>query len=143
MAITLTRSATSREAELAAIKARASAHVNGIIGQRRLEFITDRPGQEMIYREKAGEAARYMAERPADLEEYPFLVAEIGITAPDAEALARLWLARARSWKVIGGQLEAIRQGALIAIAAATVPAGVDVALSEFDTVCAAWAPPV
>lgn len=141
MTIILTRSATSREAELAAIKARASAHVNETIGQRRLDFITDGPGQEMIYREKVAEAERYMVERPDDLDAYPFLAAEIGITAPDAEALVSLWLARARTWKAIGGQLEAIRQGALIAIGAATEPVGVDVAVSEFDTVYAAWAP--
>lgn len=142
MPIEIRRSAAGRAREVEGYREAARAYVNETIGQRRLDYITDGPGQEMIYREKVAEAERYMVERPDKLDAYPFLAAEIGVTAPDAEALAILWLARARAWKVIGGQLEAIRQGALIAIGLATEAVEVDVAVSEFDAVYAAWAPP-
>lgn len=143
MPITLNRTAASQATELASIKAVAISHVNEIIATRRLDFITDGPGQEMIYREKVAEAARYLEELPGDLTAYPFLAAEVGVSAPDAASLAALWLAKSAEWKLIGGQLEALRHGALIAIEAAANQAGIDAATAAFDAAYAAWSPPV
>lgn len=142
MPISLSRSSSSLAIELAASKSRASAYVNEMIGSRRLDFITDGPGHEMIYREKVAEAERYLTELPADLSAYPFMAAEVGVSAPDAASLAALWLAKSAAWKLIGGQLEAIRHGALIAIEAAANQAGIDAATAAFDAAYAAWSPP-
>ncbi|TMV07322.1 hypothetical protein [Arenibacterium halophilum] len=140
----LTRSQASVTAELEARRRAATAEVNATIGTRRQEFITDIPGQEMIYREKITEATLYLAAPilPAELTDYPLLSAEIGITAPDATALATLWLSMGAQWKRVGAELEAIRQAALLAISAAPDGAGVATALSAFRAAYAAWTPP-
>lgn len=79
------------------------------ITSARASVITIIPGQEMIYQAKEAEAERWMSEENPDIEEYPLLAAEIGITAPDAYSLAQLWLNMSHYWRLIAAQLEAQR----------------------------------
>lgn len=111
-------------ADLAAAKSAAVAAVNGAAGLARLRFVTDAPGQSMTYAAKQAEALAWIAAaQPADLTDYPWLAAEVGITAPTAAALASLWLTMAAQWAAAGSQIEAVRMTAISAIGAATTEA--------------------
>lgn len=145
MPVQLARSAASLAAELARVRDDARALVNGTVGDMRARFITVMVGQEMIYREKKAEAESYTATAPVyplSLDDYPFIAAEVGVTAPTAKDVAELWLAQAALWKTIGAQLETLRLSAIAAIAAAPTVAAVDAALSSFEASAAAWTPP-
>lgn len=133
--ISLNRSATSKEKELAAARTAAVGHINTVVGQLRVKFITSLPGQEMIYSAKEAEAKAFLAEdpEPLDLTGYPFLAAEVGITAANARDLADLWLAMAASWRTVGPQLETLRLGAITAIEDAADVAEITARLAAFD----------
>jgi hypothetical protein len=136
MVFTILRTPASRSIELDAARVEAIAHINHVIGVRRLGMITVIPGQEMIYNAKEAEAKAFLALKPAptDMTDYPFLEAEIGITAPTATDLANLWVVLSGQWKAIGSQLEQLRLGTVGDINTATDVAGVQTILSDFDT---------
>lgn len=111
--------------ELAPARAAAIAAVNAAIGIARSRWITDAPGQEMIYLAKEAEARAWLADPVPDPEDYPLLVAEIGVTAPTAWELAQLWLNMAALWRGVAAQLEALRLTTIGAIEAAEDAAAV------------------
>jgi len=97
-------------ARLAQDRAGAVERINRAAGQARQRFITDLPGQEMIYKAKLDEAQAYLAAgEPEDLTGYPLLAAEVGITTQTAYQLAVLWLWMAEIWVQAAAQIEAIR----------------------------------
>lgn len=101
------------EGDRAAVRDAAVAAINRRAGEVRVLFATDIPAQQMIYQAKEAEARRYVAAspEPATLDGYPWLAAEVGITAPTAMELAMLWLSMAGMWTVIGTSIEQIRMG--------------------------------
>lgn len=119
--------------DIVALRAAAIGRVNATAGTVRARFITAIPGQDMIYLEKAAEARRYLAAYPAPADEpatldpdpelgYPFLIAEIGITAPSAWALAQVWVQGAALFRQLGSGIETIRLGSVAALEAAASP---------------------
>lgn len=114
---------------LTAAQARAVEAINAQIGEARRPYITTIPGQEMIYQAKQAEAQAWIAAEAPDLADYPLLSAEIGITAPEADQLAQLWLNMAALWLQVAGQLEAQRLTLTAAVAAATTVAEVEAVL--------------
>ena len=69
----------------------------------RASFVTVIPAQDMVYLEKAGEARRFLVAypTPADVPEtvdadpvlgFPFVLAEVGITAPTAWEVAVVYV---------------------------------------------------
>lgn len=133
--LVLSRSPESKAGELEQRKSDTIKEVNAKIGAVREEYITPIPGQEMIYSAKEAEAKAYKATapRPTNLNDFPFLDAEIGITAPDAEALADLWIQMAADWRTIGPLLEQVRLGAVSEITAAATQAEVDQAIADME----------
>lgn len=114
---------------LEAAKIAARAQLAAQITVAREALITTLPGQTMIYLAKEAEAARWMAEAGQDLSGFPLLSAEIGITAPDPDTLAQIWLNMADLWRGAAAQLEALRLTVGAGIDAATTPAEVQVAM--------------
>lgn len=108
-----------RQAALEAERAAALARVKNMTAAARNMVFTDLPGQDAIYLQKRVEAGRYLAEKPKALDGFPFLAAEVGVTAPDAYQLAQLWLNRGHMFEVIGAMTEGARLTATNAIAAA------------------------
>ena len=100
-------------ADLAPYRREAIARINGAAGQTRLEFITDIPGQQMLYQAKEAEAAAYLVESPApaDLSAYPLMAAEVGpgLTALTPLDLAQTWLAMANQWRLVAAAIENVR----------------------------------
>ncbi len=92
-------------------------------------FVTDLPGQEMVYLEKAQEARAFQADPTGS---YPLLEAEIGITGADTAEVASVVSTLADQWKQIAASLETIRLGANSAIASAISVAEIDTAIATF-----------
>lgn len=136
--ITLTRNAESYNYELDLYKAEAAKTVKSVVGNARLNYITDLPGQDAIYQAKENEATAYLAATSPTLADYPLLNAETGITAPTATELANLWITMAQQWRSVAAQLEAARMIANASIGSATSVAEVEAALTNLETTIAA-----
>lgn len=106
------------------LSAKASAHdtLNNAVSQIRRAFITDLPGQEMIYLGKEEEARRYLATtpEPTTLDEFPMMASEIGITAESPYQLAQIWAYMSQMWRLKSAQIEQVRLQKGAEIAAAT-----------------------
>jgi hypothetical protein len=91
----------------------AIAAINQHAGYVRTLFVTDLPGQQMIYLAKEAEARAYLAEspEPASLAGYPMIAAEVGITADTALELALYWQGTANQWRALAASIEQIRLG--------------------------------
>lgn len=96
-------------------------------------LITVLPGQEMTYQAEEAEAARWLADPVPDPADCPLLVAEIGITAPDAHQLAQLWLNMAAIWRQTAAGLEALRLSVGAAIEAAETVEGLAASMSVLE----------
>jgi hypothetical protein len=112
---------------------RARAVLATWIANARSQLITDLPGQDMVYLAKEAEARSWVTEVSPDLADYPLLSAEVGITAPDADQLAQLWLNMAVLWRSTAAQLEALRLSTQAAIAAAETEAEIAAALAALE----------
>lgn len=133
---TFSRSATSKAVEMGRHRAAAMEQVNSAVRRVRALFVTDLPGQEMLYIRKEAQARGYLAEspEPADASAYPLIAAEVGITAPTAAQVAQVYLNLAAIWESVGAALESVRLGAVAAIEVATSRAEIDAALATFAT---------
>jgi hypothetical protein len=103
------------------IRITAASELKRAVTEKRQMFITSLPGQEGIYLEKRAEAIQYLAAdpEPADLSDYPFLLAEAGITAPTAYELSQLWLNLNALWIATAASFEKVRMTAMYAFAEA------------------------
>lgn len=130
--IVLTRSSASIAACLLATQTRAVADINVAAGVVRLQFITDAPGQSMIYLRKEQEARQYLAADPvpADLTGYPLLTSEVAVTGFTPEVAALTVVGMADSWQIIGAQIEQARLTATKAIWEATTEDEVSLCLA-------------
>lgn len=115
---------------LADHKASAAAYIDAAAGRARAQFITVAPGQEMTYLEKVIQARAYGADLDPDVEDYPLLYGEIGITGESAAEVAGVILGRYALWQQIGAVIEATRLTAKRDVAAAEDAAGILTILS-------------
>jgi hypothetical protein len=131
--ISVTRSQASKDAELARHKQEAIDKINTYAGQVRLKFITNLPGQDLIYKAKEEEALRYLTTDPAPLTlvDFPMISAEVGVSAPTAYELAQLWANLSVMWRVASGEIEARRLTAIASVSSATQKITVDNSISE------------
>ncbi|MGO7036421.1 hypothetical protein ELI49_04850 [Rhizobium ruizarguesonis] len=103
-----------------ALKAALKAAIDAAAETELREYITAGAGQALIYAENADEAAAYLeAAAPVD-EDYPLLLAEIGITGATTAEVANVINASFTTWQTIGAAIEATRLGTKKAIDAAT-----------------------
>ncbi|MCL7466346.1 hypothetical protein [Phaeovulum sp. NW3] len=130
-------------AALEATRRAAIRSVNAACGAVRARFVTQLPGQEMIYLRKEAEARAFIADPAPDLAAYPFISAEVGITPPGGTALhvAQTYLAMSAQWQAIGAALEQIRLGSIGQIEAAATEAAITAALSAVQTALEGFAP--
>lgn len=117
-------------ANLGPYRRRAISRINSRAGEKRLEFITDIPGQQMLYAAKEEEAKSYLAQNPAptDLAAYPLMAAEVGpgLTAATPLALAQLWMSMAAQWRAMAAMIEQVRLQCIYAIETAPDRAYID-----------------
>lgn len=123
--------------DLEPFRARAIDRLNRLFGAKRIPLITDIPGQEMIYLRKENEARDYIADPAPDMLNYPMLAAETGVTAPDAYALAQLWLNMSELLRQTAATLERLRMQGINAISVAETPAGIDAVIAFYENALA------
>lgn len=77
----------------------------------RARFAT--PNMHQIYSDKRSEAERYLKSlaegNDPDMADFPYLSAEIGITAATAAELASLWIYMNQQWQTVASFIEQIR----------------------------------
>ena len=124
--------------DIAALRRAGIAEVNRLVGAVRASFVTVIPAQDMVYLEKAAEARRFLAayptpggragarSTPIPALGFPFVLAEVGITAPTAYEIAVVYVTGAAAFRAAGAALETVRLGTVAAIEAAETPAAID-----------------
>ncbi|MGR3749599.1 hypothetical protein [Paracoccus sp. (in: a-proteobacteria)] len=115
------------------IKATAINKVNQAIGQIRSQFVTVIPAQDMIYQNKEDEAKAYLADADPVLADYPFIAAEVGVTAPTVFEVAQVYVNMAFMLRAQAAQLENVRLSTIAAIEQATDASQVATAVSGFE----------
>ena len=105
--------------------------VADLVSSARTHFITSLPGQDAIYQAKYEEAVAYQADPSPDMAEYPFLSAEIGVTAVDASDIATIWVALRTGWIASAAAIENARLIANAALASATTVAALEAAEAQ------------
>ena len=127
--------------DIAGLRKAGIAEANRLVGAVRASFVTVIPAQDMVYLEKAGEARRFLVAypTPADVPEtvdadpvlgFPFVLAEVGITASTAWDVAVVYVTGAAIFRAAGAALETVRLGTVAAIEVAETPAAIDAALA-------------
>ena len=127
--------------DIAGLRKAGIAEANRLVGAVRASFVTVIPAQDMVYLEKAGEARRFLVAypTPADVPEtvdadpvlgFPFVLAEVGITASTAWDVAVVYVTGAATFRAAGAALETVRLGTVAAIEVAETPAAIDAALT-------------
>lgn len=114
---------------IAATRARWIVHVDESAEAARQKFITPGAGQSAVYLRKEAEARRFLALDPEvqTAQEpgsaWPYLSAEINVTAPTLPLVAAVIVGLADAWDQAAGAIEALRLAAKAAIATAETEA--------------------
>lgn len=89
----------------------ALTEINRHVGIARLRFISDIPGQGMIYLDKEREALAYLATspEPSNADGFPWIKREIGVTGTSPYEVAQVFVNMAAMWRYIGPELEGLR----------------------------------
>lgn len=125
------------QVSLEGARVQAIARVNTAAGLVRRRYITEIPGQEMVYLQKEAEAVAFLADPAPDPARYPFITAEVGATAPSAHEVAQVYVNLAAILRSAGAALEQLRLGAIVAIETTDTAAGIEAAVASFDAALA------
>ncbi|WP_145106392.1 hypothetical protein [Cereibacter sediminicola] len=90
--------------------------VNSAADAVRRRYVTMIAGQDMLYLRKEAEARAYLADPDPDPADYPLIMAEVGITAPEAWHVAQVYLGLSAVWISLAAPLETARLGAIAQI---------------------------
>lgn len=95
--------------------------IDNIAGNKRLEYITSTPGQEVTYTAKLADAQAYKAAGyPIDVSTYPWINAEANATGNSPTNVADFIIYTAAIWEDKGSKIEGARQAAKISVSSAT-----------------------
>ncbi|MCD2184197.1 hypothetical protein [Rhizobium sp. GN54] len=108
--------------DLPTLKAELQADIDRSAGEVRLLFITDAPGQDMIYQEKRREAEAFQANPDLPPEQTPHMTAEAAAFGMTRVAKASEILAQASAWTAVSAMIETRRLSAKASVQAATSP---------------------
>lgn len=111
----------------------AETAIDAAADRVRARFAT--PGKHQIYSDKRAEAARYVehvqvGEEP-DMATFPYLSAEVGLTAATALDLAELWLWMDSVWKGAAAAIEQISLSAKAQVRLSQSQSAIDDIVSE------------
>ncbi len=123
---------TENATPLSDLKVVAKINIDRAAEQARLRYVTTGSGQAMTYREKADDAASYVAAGyPVDMTAYPFILAESNATGKTGKQAADDIIAKRELWVTIGSRIEEKRVGGKVNVDAATDESGVDSARDQ------------
>jgi hypothetical protein len=130
----LTRITASKNLALARFEAETA--IDAAAAEVRARFAS--AGKHQVYADKRAEAVRYLDEAQGgatpDLSAYPYLSAEIGITAETPLDLAELWLWMDAVWKNAAAAIEQISLAAKIAVRASSRQPEIDLLVAQTRT---------
>ena len=137
--LSLSGSVLTREKKFTArnlddVKADLLRAVDAKAGDIRGLYITVAPGQEMTYQEKARQARELLMDPEPQDEAYPMIAGLVGIRGETLQDVAELIAAKEGEWQQVGAQIETVREGAKVQIAAAE---SIEDALAIYNN--AAW----
>jgi len=116
-------------------QAEAITTIDTLAGQKRLQYITNVPGQEITYSAKLADAQAYiLAGYPSDVTPYHWVDAEATATGATPIQVADLIAITGHTWAEVGSKIEGARQAAKIAINNATSIVDIRTAISTFTT---------
>jgi hypothetical protein len=116
-------------------QAEAIITIDTLAGEKRLQYITNIPGQEVTYTAKLKDAQAFiLAGYPSDVTPYPWIEAEATATGATAIQVADLIVLTAQTWTDVGSKIEGARQAAKIAVNNATSVTNIRTALATFTT---------
>ncbi|WP_347268188.1 hypothetical protein [Paracoccus sp. (in: a-proteobacteria)] len=133
------RSPAEVAAQLDTARLAAVARINALTGMVRRRFVTDIPGQEALYLMKEAEARAWLAATAPDPAQFPLITAEVGITAPDADQVAQVYVNLAAIWLQTAASLETARLGHILAAETAATPDAADAAAQAFAALIATF----
>lgn len=90
-------------------KARALIELDDAAEVARLRYLTPGCGQALVYRNKASEVNRYKDDANPLKANYPFLAAEIGITAASLKGVFEVVSAALATWETVAPKIEMVR----------------------------------
>lgn len=106
--------------DIPAMIAAAKAKVDSAAEAKR-QMVLDAPvGMQAAYQKKEAEAREYLAVAAPIEAQYPYLLAEVGVTAPTMRELAELIVAKATAWWAYGSSIETARLTAKKNLSSAT-----------------------
>lgn len=112
------------------------AKIDAEAGAVRLRYITDVPGQQLLYAHKESEARAYLAATDPDIADYPLIGADVQVTGATAAEVAQEIIGTAEAWTKIAALIEVARLGAKQAVsAAATREEKLAAAVVDWDAV--------
>jgi hypothetical protein len=123
-------------------RSKATDSVDGKSDEVRARFAT--PGKHVIYDKKLQEALKYVAaidsnNPPQNLNKFPYLRKEVGLTAPTPLELANLWIAMNEAWDDVSPLIEEISLRGKYAIKSAKSQDEIDeivlVTLDQLDAI--------
>ncbi|MCB5412186.1 hypothetical protein [Pseudogemmobacter faecipullorum] len=130
-----------REVPTDAQRAAAQEAIQTVRGDLRRRFITDLPGQDMVYLEKRSEAVAFLSDPdPAPLL-FPMVFAEVGITADTPDGVAQVWLNMSDIWRNVSTVIEAATLRASRLVEEAATTAQLDAALAQMQADLVALVP--
>lgn len=108
--------------------------VDTAIGQIRLAYITEIPGQQMVYQSKEAEALAYEQDLddPKDMIKYPYIASEATALGVSTDTVATTYLDLSAQWRTVGVQLEALRIATKTSITAAESVEEVESTMANF-----------
>lgn len=115
----------------------AIGKVNETCGSIRAMFVTVIPFQETTYADKEKEAAAFVVDDNPSEDDYPYIFAEVGETAPTAFQVAQVYLNKAYLLRSQNAGLEKVRIAAITAIENASERSEIDSAALAFDAAIA------
>jgi hypothetical protein len=103
-------------------------------GRARAMFVTDIPGQDMVYLEKRSEAVAYLNDANPDPDLYPMVIAEVGVTGDTPYEVAQVWLNMNDMWRYVSTTIERVTLKATNLVNAASQKSEIDAAMAEIDS---------
>lgn len=108
--------------DLAPLELRLTAEIDAGAGDVRRRFITDVPGQQLVYSRKAEQARGWLADPAPSAGSYPALETEATASGIAIGDLVEDIIAAENAWAAVSDAIEAARMAAKRRVAAATTP---------------------
>lgn len=111
----------------------AKKRVDSLAEQKRQAILTAGVGMQAAYERKAAEARDYLGQETPDESKYPYLAAEVGITAPTMKGVAEIIVKAAEAWWAYGAAIETVRLQAKKDLSGATTTGEIDAILNALS----------